>query len=252
MMGTIAKSRIQLFGAWCGVIYTLLIFGGWGIVAGLLPPIAPSAGPEQVARLFAEDTMRIRVGMIIVMFSALMLFPFVAVIAQMIARIEGGAGVLTYTFLLGGAGNMVLSFYPPMWWLTAAYRPDRSADLLYLVNDTAWLQFIGGVSIYLAMPLSIMVASLCDKSPNPVFPRWSGYAMGWIALITIPDQMLFFFHGGPFAWNGVLGLWIPAVMFGLFFLINTFVIRAAVLRERATLTGDTTADGTYALQPNGR
>jgi len=85
--------------------------------------------------------------------------------------------------------------------------------------------------------LSVMVVSLCDKSPNPVFPRWCGYANGSIALVTVPDQMLFFFHRGPLAWDGLLGLWIPAVMFGIFFIMNSLVIRNALLRERATLTG---------------
>ena len=236
-MDAVAKSRIQLFGAWCGVIYVVMLFVGWGAVAGFLPPISPAAGAAEIAKLFGEDTTRIRIGMVVVMFGVLMMFPFTAVVAQLIARIEGGAGVLTYTFLLGAAGNMALSFYPPIWWLTAAYRPDRGADLIYLMNDMAWLQFIGGVTIYLAMPLSVMVASLCDKSPSRVFPRWCGYANGWIALMTLPDQMLFFFHRGPFAWDGLLGLWIPAVMFGIFFIMNSLVVRNAVLRERATLTG---------------
>ena len=40
----------------------------------------------------------------------------------------------------------------------------------------------------LAMPLSVMVASLCDKSPEPAFPRWCGYTNGWLALTLLPDQ----------------------------------------------------------------
>jgi hypothetical protein len=233
-MNDLAKSRVSLFGAWCGVFYVVMLFAGWGLVAGfLLPPVSPASGAAEIARLIGEDTNRIRIGMVVVMFGVLVMFPFTAVAAQMISRVEGGAGVLTYTFLLGAAGNMALSFYPPIWWLTAAYRPDRSADLIYLMNDMAWLQFIGGATIYLAMPLSIMVTSLCDTSAEPVFPRWCGYANGWIALVTVPDQLLFFFHRGPFAWNGIVGLWIPAVMFGLFFIMNALVIRKAVLRDRS-------------------
>ena len=54
----------------------------------------------------------------------------IAVLAQSLARIEGGAGVLTYAALLGGAGTMVLTFYPAIWWLVAAFRPERSQDLV--------------------------------------------------------------------------------------------------------------------------
>jgi hypothetical protein len=226
-----------MFGVWCAIGYVVLVFTGWGAVAGFLPPTAPSSGAAGIAALYDGDYMRIRIGMVVVMFSALAFMPFAAVMAQFIARIEGTAGVLTYTLLLGGAGNMALTFYPAVWWLTAAFRPDRAAELIYLMNDMAWLQFLGGVSMYLAMPLSVMVAALCDKSPEPIFPRWCGYANGWIALTILPDQLLFFFKKGPFAWNGVFGVWVPATVFGIFFIINFVALRQAVLRDRAQILG---------------
>jgi hypothetical protein len=234
-MDLLTKSRIQMFGVWCGIGYLVVLFAGWGGLAGFLPPTAPSAGSGQIAVLYDSDFTRIRIGMVMTMFAALVFIPFAAVMAQFIARIEGTPGVLTYTFLLGGAGNMVLTFYPPVWWLTAAFRPDRPADLIHLVNDMAWLQFLGGVSMYLAMPLAVMVASLCDKSAQPVFPRWCGYANGWLALTILPDQLLFFFQKGVFAWNGLFGIWIPVVVFSAFFIVNVVVLRQAILRERSQL-----------------
>jgi hypothetical protein len=232
-MDALTKSRIQMFGVWCAAGYLAVLFVGWGAVAGFLPPTPPSAGPDKIAALYDGDFTRIRIGMLLVMLAALVFIPFAAVVSQFIARIEGSAGILTYTFLLGAAGNMVLTFYPAVWWLTAAFRLDRAAELIYLMNDMAWLQFLGGVTMYLAMPLSVAVASLCDKSPEPVFPRWCGYANLWMALTIVPDQLLFFFHRGPFAWNGLFGIWIPVVVFSAFFIINLVVLRKAVLRERA-------------------
>ena len=228
------KTKIQLFGAWCAIGYLLTVFGGWGLCAGFLPPTPPSADAAEVAAIYASDLTRIRIGMVIVMFSALIFIPFVAVMSQYIARIEDGAGVLTYSFVLGGVGNMVLTFYPAIWWLVAAYRPDRAAELIYLMNDMAWLQFIGGVTMYLAIPLTVCVAAFVDDSPNPVFPRWAGYTNAWLAVMTIPDQLLFFFQAGPFSWNGVFGLWIPVGAFSGVFLVNFWVLRQAILREAQT------------------
>jgi hypothetical protein len=239
-MDPLTKNKIQMFGAWCAIAYVVLILIGWGGIAGFLPPTAPSAGPGDIAALYVSDFTRVRIGMIVTMFAALALIPFAAVMAQFIARVEGGPGVLTYSVLLGGAGTMVLTFYPAVWWLVAVYRPQRSGDLIHLVNDMAWLQFIGGVSMYLAMPISMVIAAFCDKSPTPVYPRWSGYATIWIMLTMLPDQLLFFFHRGPFAWNGLFGFWIPLVVFAAFFVINTIVLRRAVLRDRARI-----------LEPNG-
>ena len=227
------KSRIQLFGAWCAIAYLVLLFVGWGGVAGFLPPTHPMDDAGQIAQLYDSDFTRIRIGMVIVMFAALVFVPFVAVMAQYISRVEGGPGVLTYSFLLGGAGNMVLTFYPAIWWLTAAFRPERADELIQLMNDLAWLQFLGGITLYLAMPLAVTVAALADRSERPAFPRWCGYANAFVAIAILPDQLLFFFDEGPFAWNGLFGVWLPVVFFCSFFIINFVAIRQTILRERA-------------------
>ncbi|HEX6389308.1 MAG TPA: hypothetical protein VFZ89_07675 [Solirubrobacteraceae bacterium] len=234
-MDALVRSRIQMFGVSCGVAYLVLLFIGWGAVAGFLPPTHPLDDAAQIGQLYDADFTRIRIGMVIVMFAALAFIPFAAVVAQHLSRIEGGAGVLTYTFLLGAAGNMMLTFYPAIWWLTAAFRPERAAELIQLMNDMAWLQFLGGVTIYLAMPLTVAVAALADRSEPPAFPRWAGYANAMVAFAILPDQLLFFFKEGPFAWNGLFGIWLPIVWFGAFFVINIVALRAAILRERAVL-----------------
>lgn len=246
-MSDATKSKIQMFGLWCGFGYLALLFIGWGAVAGFLPPTEPSNNAAQIATLYGGDHTQIRIGMLIVMLAALVFIPFAAAVAQSIARVERGAGVLTYTFLLGAAGNMCLTFYPAIWWLVAAFRPDRAADLIHLMNDMAWLQFLGGVTIYLAMPLTVTVAALCDESAQPVFPRWAGWTNLWLAIAIIPDQLLFFFKTGPFAWNGLFGIWLPIVWFGAFFIVNFIALRQTILRER----GATVPAGDRGLVPAG-
>ncbi|MCV7102822.1 hypothetical protein [Mycobacterium palustre] len=251
-MDSSTKSKVEMFGVWCGIGYLVLLFAGWGAMAGFLPPTPPSAGADHIAALYHGDFTRIRIGMVITMFAALAFIPFAAVVARHIARIEEGPGVLTYTFMLGAAGNMALTFYPAVWWLTAAFRPDRDAALIHLMNDMAWLQFLGGISMYLAMPLAIMVASLCDKSPHPAFPRWSGYANGWMALTLLPDQLLFFFKKGIFAWNGLFGIWVPVVVFSGFFIVNVVVLRRRILRDRGQLPDSADASATRSLSGRNR
>lgn len=235
-MNPLAKSKIQMFGAWCAIGYVVFAVFGWAGVAGFLfPPTPPSATSNQIWELYQTDYTRIRIGMVMVMIAALVMIPFTAVMSQFIARIEGGAGVLTYSFLLGAAGNMVLTFYPAIWWLVAAFRIERAPELIYLMNDMAWLQFIGGVTMFLAMPLSVAAAGFHDSSSNPVFPRWAAFANAWLSLMVIPDQLLFFFHKGPFAWNGLFGLWIPLAAFASFWFLNFYCLRIAILRERASI-----------------
>jgi hypothetical protein len=127
---------------------------------------------------------------------------------------------------------MILTFYPAIWWLVAAYRPERPAELIYLMNDLAWLQLIGGVTVFFPLPGSIAVAAICDSSVNPVFPRWVGFFCLWVIVLIVPDQLIFFFHSGPFAWSGLFGLWIPLAVFGAWFLVIFQLLRKAALRER--------------------
>ena len=231
-MNITTKSKIQMFGVWCAIYYMVLFAGGW-LTAGFMPPISPADGADKVAQMFVGNLTRIRVGMIILMFAALMFIPFVGAGAKILARIEEGAGVLTYSWLLGGVANMVLTFYPAIWWLTAAFRPERAHELIYLMNDMSWLQFVGGISIFLAMPFACAIAAFCDTSAEPVFPRWSGYANIWFGILLIPDQLLFFFYTGPFAWNGIIGLGGPIIGFSGFMFVNFWLMRKAVLRERS-------------------
>jgi len=223
-----AAPRLRIAAAWAGPAYVLILFGGWALVAGMmLPPWSPQRDSAEVAASFQDDTGRIRVGMLLLMLSALFVIFFTAALCHQLRELEGGTSILTWTAGLGGAALMCLTFYPATFWLVAAYRPDRSPDLTQLMNDLAWLQFIGGVTIFLALPIATAVASFLDERPTPVFPRWLGYYNLWAMLLVIPDQLLFFFHDGPFAWNGLFGLWIPAVSFGSWFLVMYVVLRRA-------------------------
>jgi hypothetical protein len=193
----------------------------------ILPPWSPQDTPAEVASSYSGDLARIRVGMLLLMLSALFAMTFTAAICDRLRELEGRTGVLCWTAGLGGAAVMVLTFYPATFWLVAAYRPDRDPQLTQLVNDIAWLQFIGGVTIFLALPIAVMLASFLDERPRPVFPRWFGYYSLWTMLLVLPDQLLFFFHHGPFAWNGLFGLWIPAASFGTWFFVMFAVLRRA-------------------------
>jgi MFS family permease len=237
------RSSIHMFGVWCAIAYILMLLLGWGLIAGFVPPIHPNAGAIQVAAQFRHDHTQIIIGMVVIMFSALVFIPFGAVLTHFIKQIEGGAGVLTYSALLGCAGNMILSFYPAMMWLVAAYRPNRNPQLVYLFSDAGWLQFVGGATVLLAMPLTIAAAALLDRSPTPIFPRWAGYMNLWLVLLILPDQILFLFQHGPFSWNGIFGLWIPVTAFAVWFLTTFHFLRKAVLRER-----DATSPSNHATE----
>ena len=48
--------------------------------------------------------------------------------------------------------------------------------------------------------------------------------------LILPDQLLFFFHTGPFAWNGLFGIWLPLTAFGGWFALASYLMVKAMKR----------------------
>ena len=125
--------KFNTFGGWCGIFYFIFALLGWWIIAGFWPLHKPTASAGEITAFYGEGLLGIRLGLIIVMWTAVLMLIFTSSVASHISRIEGRSGPLTYCMLLGGYATAMLTFYPPLWWLTAAFRPDaRSAELTYL------------------------------------------------------------------------------------------------------------------------
>lgn len=225
------NKRIELFAAWSALFYVGLLFIGWWPIAGFFPLHRPSATAAEIAQLFDGNEVRIRLGMVVIMWSAAFYIPFGALIAQHVARIEGKARILTYTVIMASFANAMLTFYPPMWWVVATFRGvARGPELIQLLNDAAWIQFLGALSLAIPINLVIGIASFMDTSKNPVFPRWLGYFNLWVFTLLLPSQMIFFFKTGPFAWNGLIAIGIPLSVFAVWFPVMFVYLRRAALR----------------------
>jgi len=225
--------KTNLFGAWCGIFYCLLLFLGWWVVGGFFPLHAPSAGAAEIAAFFRGDVVGIRIGMVIVMWGAATFIPFTATMADYVRRIEGREGPLTRITTMAGYANAMLTFYPPLWWIANTWRSsERSDEMIYLLNDIAWLQFIGGLALIMPMFITVAIVAFSDKSVRPTFPRWSGFASVMTFILFLPDQLLFFFKTGPFAWNGLFAFWVPLSIFCGWFIMVFYLIRRSILREK--------------------
>ena len=213
------NTKSQLLCAWCGIGFLVLFGLGWWILAGFLPPISPALNANEVAAFYQENTGRIRLGLMITMFSAALTAPWVAVIAVQMKRIEGDFPVLAYTQLIVGTVGILILVLPALIWTTAAFRPERDIELIQLLNDFGWLLFIMTFSPAFIQNLVIGLAIFSDQNETPVFPRWLGYFNIWVAILFIPGGLITFFKTGPFAWDGILAFWLPVVVFFGWFLV---------------------------------
>jgi hypothetical protein len=207
----------------------MIIFGvGFWVVGGLVPPPSPNQTAQQLAAFYADNALRIRVGLIISMLAAGLAFPFPVAIFMQMKRIEGGIGPLGCTQLATGLLTGPLFILPMIALAAAAFRAgatDPSAT--QSLSDLAWLAFVGIPAPAIVQLISIAVAAFRDHSAKPVFARWVGYFNLWCALSFLFGILVICFKTGPFAWNGIIAFWIPLAIFGNWF----FVMAWVMLRE---------------------
>src|ERR1700761_4032155 len=106
-MGRISGERIIFWTLPAVAIIWILAFC---LFPGFLPPMSPTSSAADVARFYQEHTARVRYCMI------------------------GSAGAAPIAFLTSS-----------VFWLLAAFRPDRAPDLTQMYNDLAWITFPCGV-----------------------------------------------------------------------------------------------------------
>lgn len=219
---------------WCGPV----MVGVWGLsfafLCRFIPPPAPSKTPEQLVAQFSEHTNLIRLGLVVSLFACALLVPFCAAISAQMRRIEGVRSVLAETQLVSGGLLCVEFLLPFAIWQTALYRlQEHDPRTIQLLNDMAWLMFLGIISSACIQVAALGLAILLDKGAEPVFPRWAGYLNLWIALVWSPASVIVFFKNGPFAWNGLIAWWIPLLVFFTWFAVMvTLLLRAIADDER--------------------
>lgn len=224
--------RLQQAAAWGALVCFFLFWIGFWVLAGFVPPPSPKDSPEEIAQMFQEDKNRIRIGMITCMFAVTFLGPLAAVITLQMRRIEGKHSILAFTQLAMGAIFVLEFIYLIFFWQTATYRSDRSPETIQLLNDMSWIPFMGLTSTGMLQTIVFGVAILRDRRSDPVFPRWSGYFMIFVATCYTPGSFCVFFKDGPLAWNGIISFYLVMAAFTAWVLVVPVLLHRAINQQR--------------------
>lgn len=220
--------RIQLFCAWCGPVFVVLLFGGWGLMGGFIPLIPASYDPLQVAAAYGDNVNIHRLGTIFGLIGIFLTVPFFFAISMQIRRTELRVPSLAILQFASGIIVTVVLIIPELLFIGGLFRPERPAELTQLVNDLSYVMLILPWPPILGQLCALIVAIFRDDGQRPVFPRWLGYFNLWVAVLLLPASMIIFFKSGPFAWTGVVGFWIPAAVFGVWYIVMTVVLIRAI------------------------
>ena len=242
------NTRLQLLCVWAGpaflVLYAIFFWG----VAGYIPPQDPTWSADHIAHFYDVNRTEIRIGQIGGMVASTLLFPFFTVISLQIARIERRMPVLA-VIQFGGAVLLLVFFAVcSMLWVAATFRPELGADTVRVLHDTSWLMFVMVFPAYSLQMICQAIAGFIDKSPTPTWPRWAAYFNLWVAFAGMGGGLAVFFKDGPFAWNGLIGFYVPIGVFAVWLGITTVLLHKAILRQ-AVEEGDVGIPGVVFAQP---
>ena len=225
--------KIEKGAAWLGLAMLVGFMVLFVLVARLIPPMDPGASAEQIAKIYLEHGLRIRIGLALMTLFSVFFTPYFGLLSRQVRRIEGYWGVMSLTQVMLSVtfpfGFMLCSISA----MAAAYRPERNPDVTQALNDVFWFIFVGLVGPLIFQVIVLAFAVFIDKRERPSFPRWFGYFNIWYAILGVPGCAIYLFKSGPLAWNGVFAFWIPLTVFCIWWIVTTFMLIKAVDVEAA-------------------
>lgn len=218
----------------------LCLLSGWAffpmylvgivLVAGFIPPPSPSLSGEEIKALFDGNQQRILLAMSLCVIATALYVPWSVGLHGVMAKIEGGSKPLALTQLASGAVGAVFFLITPMMWATMAFRSSHDAGVLLILNDFAWISWIISWPPFLVQEFAFGIAIF--RAKEQILPRWLAYYSLMGATTMLPATLILFFKSGPFAWTGIFGLFLPLVLFSIWFNVATYCSLRALKRNR--------------------
>ena len=228
------NKNLQKLSAWAGFVAMNVFFLGL-IVMQFFPALPPGLTPEQVAEIYQSRTFAIKFGALLLVIAAMFCGPFDAAIYLQLRRMEGvKRPVCSIGQLASGIANIQFFILPGIFFVIAAYRPDRPLEVTYALNDIAWIVTMLPWTVGAMQCICIGAGILAHGNATSAYPRWLGFFNIWIAVGMATSSVIPFFKSGPFAWNGLVGFWIPATVFGLWMAVMWWMTLKAIATDDGT------------------
>jgi hypothetical protein len=227
----VTKLNAQTLSLWLALVFGAVLLGAFLAFPGFFPPMSPNDSAAEVAAFYEHHTTMIRASMIVFNLGAVMVLPFFMVIVYQMKRMATPTQVLAYAYLSAAASGVTLFAIADLFWLIAAFRPDRDPSQIQLLNDLAWISFVAPVGMIVAENLCLALAVFLDERPEPIFPRWVAYLSIAVAGAVAPSAGAAVFRTGPLAWDGIVSFWLRNVSYAVFLVVMFFVLRRAIRRE---------------------
>ncbi|WP_395397821.1 hypothetical protein WBP07_25130 [Novosphingobium sp. BL-8A] len=232
--GTPASTNGEMLLLWSLPVIGLIWLLAFLTFPGFVQPMSPGWPAEKVASFYRDpaNLPRIRYSMIVFNWFGVALIPFLALIAVQIRRMAHRTPILSYCFIGCIAGGPTLFCIADLFWLIAAFRPERDPALIQLFNDMAWVTFTSQVGFLIAQSVFLALAIYLDRQPRPILPRWVAHFNLIVATGMIPAAFAPLATHGPLAWDGLLSFWVKNGAIALWIVVMGVVVAQAIRDQR--------------------
>lgn len=206
------SARFQSLCAIAGMVGLAIFFAGF-IAADFVPPPKANWSAGRLAEFYRSDPDLKRFGIFLMLMGIVGFGTLTAGMSVALARGEQRPQILAVAQgVIGACGTTLLVLFTFLVGV-AAFRPDRNPEITQSWHDAGWFMAFLSAMPFTTQAATIAAAVLTDRSPAPILPRWFGYLNISCAVLLFPGVALIMFKTGPLSYHGILGYWIPVVVF---------------------------------------
>lgn len=202
---------------------------------GFVHPMSPTMTADQVAAFYRNpaNLTRIRFSMILFNEFCVCFIPVLMLLVMQMRRMAHRTPILSYCMIACAAGGPAIFLIANLFWLLAAYRPERPPVLTQMFNDLAWVTFTIQVPYLIMQSVLVALAVFWDRQDRPVFKTWVANFNLVIAAALVPAAFTGLALDGPMAWNGLLPFWLKNISIVVWIAVMGVVIGQTLRRQRA-------------------
>jgi hypothetical protein len=219
---------------WTLPVAALIWISAFFLFPGFVHPMSPTMSAEEVAAFYRDpdNLPRIRYSMILFNWFTVCLIPILMLLVMQMRRMAHRTPILSYCMLACAAGGPVLFLLANLFWLLAAFRPERAPELTQMFNDLAWVTFSVQVPYLIMQSVLLALAIYWDHQPHPVFKPWVAHFNLLVAAALAPAAFTGLALGGPMAWDGLLPFWVKNTAIAIWIVVTAVVLGQAIRRQR--------------------
>lgn len=220
---------------WTLPVVGILWISAFMLFPGFTPPMSPTMSAQEVAAFYRDpgNLARIRFSMILFNWFCVGLIPILALIVLQMRRMAHRTPIFSYAIIACAAGGPTIFLMANLFWLLAAFRPDRNPELTLLFNDLAWVTFSSQTGFLIGQSVLLALAIFLDRQDRPVFKPWVAHFNLLVAVALVPACFVgLAIDGGPIAWDGLLTFWVKNIAIGLWIVVMGVALGQTIRRQR--------------------